>query len=794
MQTGYKDASLPAGERARDLLKRMTLDEKLAQLGSCWVYQIMDGKAFSPARARKLMAAGLGQVTRVGGGSSLAPAEAAAMANAIQRFLTTETRLGIPAMIHEESCSGFMTRGATCFPQTIGMACTFEPALVSEMGAVIAAQMRAVGVHQALAPLLDVTRDPRWGRTEETYGEDPHLVAAMGCAYVRGMQGKELANGVISTGKHFVGYGASEGGMNWAPSHITPRELREVYLAPFEAAVREAGLGSMMNGYHELDGVPCGCSRWLLTEVLRERWGFRGIVVSDYGAVRMLRDYHQIAGSLAQAGAMALRAGIDVELPNTDAYGAELAVALEAGLVRQDEIDLAVLRTLEMKFRLGVFERPFVDEGSAAAVFDAPAQRALARRAAAQTLVLLRNEGGLLPLEGRRRIAVIGPNADSARHMIGDYAYPCHIETLVEAKKNGDLLGMPLPDEISLEGTFVPIESMLQGMRAGAPTGTQVTYARGCDTLDPSTEGFAEAVAAARAADVAVLFVGDKAGLTPGCTTGESCDKAELTLPGVQQELVEAVCAAGRPVVVVLMTGRPYAVDWILSHVPAVLLAWLPGEEGAAAVADALFGRVNPGGKLAISMPRSAGQVPVYYSHKKSGGRSHWRGDYVDLPTSPLLPFGFGLSYTRFEYSSLAIGPAEVDGTGTVTISCAVRNVGPVVGDEVVQLYVRDPEASVTRPVKELKGFCRVRVEPGQSRTVTFRLRPAALAFYDASMELAIEPGAIEVMIGSSSEDIRLRGGFAITGERVVVAGGLGTGRDDGRGAPRVFFSESSAR
>lgn len=761
----YRDPGRSLAERVHDLMERMTLDEKLAQLGSAWVYELLNQGVFSHEKARSLMAQGIGQITRIGGATSVAPAESAQLANMIQRFLVEETRLGIPAMVHEESCSGYLARGATCFPQTIGVASTWEPALVESMGAAIREQMQAVGAHQALAPVLDVTRDPRWGRTEETFGEDPYLVASMGVAYVRGLQTGDVANGIIATGKHFLGYGASEGGMNWAPAHIPARELYEVYMAPFEAAIKHAGLASIMNAYHELDGVPCGGSRALLHDLLRGQLGFDGLVVADYFAVQMLHEYHHVAPTKAEAARLALDAGIDIELPGTDCYGAPLRAAVEAGEIDPALIDRALSRVLGMKFRLGLFENPFVTPERAAEVFDTPAQRTLAREIACKSIVLLKNSGELLPLpKDIGSIAVIGPNADNVRHQMGDYSYPAHIETLLELLEKPGQLPQTLPDRVELADIGVEMVGVLDAIKRSVSPQTQIHYAKGCDVLGDSCDGFEQALAAARASDVAVVVVGDKAGLTDSCSSGESRDRAELGLPGVQAQLVRAVAGTGTPVVVVLMNGRPLAIPDLLEHIPALLEVWLPGEEGGNAVADVLFGDANPAGRLPISVPRAVGQVPVYYNHKPSGGRSHWKGDYVELSTKPLFPFGYGLSYTSFDYTNLRFDRREIAPDGQVVISADISNTGSRAGDEVVQLYVHDPQASVTRPVKELKGFKRISLEPGETRTVSFTLAASQLAFYDIDMNYVVEPGTIEVMVGASSEDIRLRDTFTITG------------------------------
>ncbi|MBN1284522.1 MAG: glycoside hydrolase family 3 C-terminal domain-containing protein [Anaerolineae bacterium] len=779
-RTSFADATRSPAERVDDLLSQMTLDEKIAQLGSYWVYQLLDGTTFSAEKAGSLLQHGVGHITRLGGSSNLQPAELAILANTIQKFLIENTRLGIPAVIHEECCSGYMAHGATVFPQAIGVASTWDPELVEAMAGVIRAQMRSVGAHHALAPVLDVTRDPRWGRVEETFGEDPYLTARLGTAYIKGLQSDDLAHGIAATAKHFVGYGMSEGGLNWAPPHIGRREMREVYMFPFEAAVRDAKLASLMNAYHELDGVPCGSSKELLTDILRAEWGFDGTVVSDYFTINTLADYHHIARSKAEAARIALEAGLDMELPFTDCYGDPLRTAVRQGEIPEARIDVAVRRVLAQKFALGLFENPYVDAGAVA--FDTPEQRQLARQIAQKSIVLLKNAGGLLPLDRQiGALAVIGPNADSIRNLFGDYAYPAHIETLLELRDHDNVFNQPLPDNIQAAEDFIPAISVLAAIRAKLKPGARIHYAKGCEVLDHSTGGFAEAVEAARRAQVAILVVGDKAGLADDCTCGEARDRADLQLPGVQAQLVKAVYDTGTPVVLVLVNGRPASLGWIAETVPAILEAWLPSEEGANAIADVLFGDVNPGGKLPITFPRSVGQVPIFYGHRPSGGRSHWKVDYVETSVAPLYPFGYGLSYTRFMFGNLRIEPGAARAGEAVTVQVDVTNVGERCGDEVVQLYTHQEAPLVTRPVKELKAFKRVTVEPGQTQTVAFRIAVNQLGFYDRDNRFVVEPGTVEVMLGSSSQDIHCTGSFVIAGDKTDV------------GKEKVFFSDADS-
>ncbi|MEV4454864.1 glycoside hydrolase family 3 N-terminal domain-containing protein [Microbispora sp. NPDC049633] len=748
-----------------DLLARMTREEKLAQLGSVWAFSVLDGGRYSEERARTVLRHGLGHVTRVAGATNLKAVQVARVANAIQRFLVTRTRLGIPAIVHEEVCSGLMAREATIFPQAIGVASTWEPELNRRLADAVRAQMRAMGSHQGLSPVLDVVRDPRWGRTEETYGEDPYLVARMGVAFVRGLQGDSPAEGVIATAKHFVGYGASEGGLNWAPAHLPPRLLREVYLYPFEAAVREAGLQSVMAGYHELDGIPCHANHELLTDVLRREWGFTGTVVSDYFAVDDLHSYHHFAEDKRQAAATALGAGTDVELPATDAYADALAHALDAGQVSEGELNEAVARVLRHKFELGLFENPYVDESAVAVTVDAERHREVALETARRSLVLLKNEG-VLPLRpGAGTVALIGPNADSARHLLGDYSFAAHVESLLEARERKGLLGqtMTVPDDLEIEESTDGVPTVRDELTARL--GDRVRYAHGCDVIDASRDGFDEAVAAAAAADVAVLVLGDRSGLTTRATTGESRDRSSLELPGVQEDLVRAVVATGTPVVAVLVAGRPVGGDFLHEECAAVLMAWLPGQTGARAIAEVLLGEVNPSGKLPISYPRSVGQIPVFYGHKVSGGRSHWHGDYVDSPVSPRYPFGHGLGYAPFVVENVTLDRAEVTAGDSVTVEVTVANTGDRAGEEVVQLYIRDPQATVTRPVLELKSFARVCAGPGRRTAVRFRLPTGQLGFYDRNMDYTVETGHIEVHVGFSSDALALAGTFAITGD-----------------------------
>ncbi len=750
-------------QRVEDLLARMTLDEKLAQLGSCWMNELQTEGALDAEKMQRILHQGIGQITRPGGRSTLPPVELARTTNTLQRYLVENTRLGIPAILHEESCCGAMIRDGTMVPQPIGLASSFQPELAEAMAAVIRRQLRAVGVQQGLAPVLDLARDPRWGRTEETFGEDPTLVAHFGMAYVRGLQGGALTEGVMATGKHFIGHSASQGGLNCAPAHLGRHELYDLFLAPFQAVIEEANIATMMNAYPELDGEVVAASRRILTAWLREGLGFDGLIVSDYEAVLMLKTYHYVAENLQRAAVLALQAGIDVELPTTVCYGEPLRQALEQGQIDLETINGSVRRHLQKKFELGLFEHPYVDEGRVAGIFDDPENRLLARRLARQSLVLLKNDG-LLPLSrGIGTLAVIGPNAHSGRTFLGDYSYAAQRELAavqVEGAERAPVNTLTNP----------PITTVLEAVRALADPATRVVYAQGCDNLESDRSGIKEAVCLAQQADAVILVLGDRSGLLPHCTTGETRDCASLRLPGVQNDLAQAILDTGKPVAVILVNGRPYAIPELAAQAGAILEAWLPGIEGGMTIAETLFGDFNPGGKLPLTFPRSIGQTPITYNHKPSAMHSHWYGDYVDESVKPLYPFGHGLSYTTFTYERLTISPAQATVNGTVNISLEVWNSGTRRGDEVVQLYVHDPFASVPRPVKELKGYLRLTLEPGERRTVTFHLPVNQLAFYDHSLELMLEPGIIEILLGSSAEDIRLHGECEITGAgRMVV-------------------------
>lgn len=754
----YRDVRLPIAERVRDLLARMTDAEKVAQLQAVhWERTRLDDPttgAFSPSRARQVMPLGIGEVTRPG--DKHGPAAALALANAIQRFLVEETRLGIPALLHEEGLHGFVAEGATSFPQAIALAATFDPALVEEVFGVAARQMRARGVGQVLAPVLDVVRDPRWGRGEETYGEDPYLVSRMGVAAIVGFQGRRSssdapidATHVVATAKHLTGHGQPEGGRNTAPASLGPHALREVFLPPFEAAVRQAGVQSVMASYNEVDGVPSHANPWLLTQLLRGEWGFPGIVVSDYFGVAELARKHHVAPDLASAGRVALISGIDCELPEPEAFVSLLA-DLNAGRVARSAIDEAVARMLRTKFLLGLFEHATVDATTPEP--ERASDRTLARRAADEAIVLLKNEGGLLPVDAAKlrrfhTIAVIGPNADRCR--LGGYS-----------------------------GSPDHVVSVLDGIAARLGDRARVLHAQGCGLtegnrgwnddrveLAPPAQDearIAEALALARAADLVVLVLGQNEQLSREAWSPTHLgDRSSLDLVGAQTQLARAVLGTGRPTVVVLIHGGPLTIPELARTAPAILDGFYLGEETGNAVADVLFGEVSPAGRLPISIPRSVGSVPVNYDHKPSSDRA-----YLFEEPGPLWPFGHGLSYTRFAYDNLSVNPPRIAPDGRAHVAVTVTNVGKRAADEVVQLYVHDMVASVVRPVLELKGFRRIHLGPGQARRVELELGPDELGLWNAEMVRVVEPGTFAIMVGASSSDIRLRSKLEVVSGR----------------------------
>ncbi len=757
----YRETTLPIEKRVASLLKEMTLPEKIAQMGSCWFEELTTAGKFDDEKAKARLQPGIGQVTRVGGNSIQPPAEIARSANRVQKLLVEGTRLGIPAIVHEECCNGGMFLGATLFPQMIGLACSFKPELAHKMTDIIRQQCRALGSHQGLAPVLDIGRDPRWGRIEETFGEDPFLISQFGVEYIRGLQSDDLSKGVMATGKHFIGHSFSMGGLNCAPVSMGMRTLKETYLYPFEAAIRKANLATMMNSYPEIDGDVVAATPEYLTNLLRGELGFDGLIVSDYQAISMLKTYHSITEDLTEAAILSIRAGIEVELPTNETFNEALIAAIENGGLEMELVDRAVARHLTKKFELGLFEHPFVEETNFSDLMDGPDKREAAAEIARQSMVLLSNNG-VLPLSKElKTIAVVGPNADDSRCLQSDYSYTAMVELQLYQHPEGSVFANLDPNTLAVEKVKVP--SLLNALEKFLPT-TKFVYAKGADLNSDDVSNIPSAVKVAGEADAVILVLGERSGLAAECTCGETRDSADLALAKGQMELAKAIFATGKPVVVVLINGRPLAIGDLVEKADAILEAWVPGEEGGQAIAQTLFGQNNPGGKLCITFPRSVGQVPIFYNHKPSGSKSNWFINYVNESVKPLFAFGHGLSYTQFTYSDLAIKNPSVTVGESVQISLKVRNSGKVAGDEVVQLYLQDEIGSLPRPVKELKGFARVSLKPGEEKTIQFDVPVNLMAFYDRNLNLVLEAGKIKVYVGSSSEDIRLSGEFNISG------------------------------
>ncbi|MBB5444816.1 MULTISPECIES: glycoside hydrolase family 3 N-terminal domain-containing protein [unclassified Paraburkholderia] len=771
----YRNPAAAVEERVADLLARMTLDEKIAQLHAAWLKLSADGnhKARSIDFAQsanqitvdEILQHGLGQITRPLGTHTVDPKEGVRALNELQRKMVEDTRLGIPVMSHEECLVGLMIKDATLFPSPLNYAATWNPQLVGEVGTIIGEQARSIGCHQGLAPVLDVSRDPRWGRTEETLGEDPYLVGVLACHYVKGLQGEQ--RDLLATLKHFVGHSASEGGRNHAPVHVGPRELNDVFMLPFEMAVKLANAGSVMPAYHDVDGVPCHGDRALLHDTLREKWGFDGLVVADYAGVDLLFSHHAVARDSASAAALAFNSGLDVELPGHEC-AVHLKEALERNEISEATIDTAVSRVLRVKFQLGLFENPYVDpervDVKSATAGDTAYQVAL------ESAVLLRNQGDVLPLDahGSEKIAVIGPTADDPLALLAGYSFPVHL--INSGEQSIASIATPLRSLRALLGDERVIHAqgcdIIKERRAGAPVfpgdvSLDLTGDAHCDELiSKDTDGIAAALEAARQAGVALVFVGDLAGLFQSGTVGEGSDTDSLDLPGVQQALLQAVVDSGTPTVVVMTGGRPYNLGGLEDRIAAQIMAFAPGERGAEALADLLVGRANFSGRLPLSVPKSAGAVPYVYNHRlKSAGTP------IAYHFGCRYPFGFGLGYTQFRYGDLALAHSEVPiESGTIELSFTVDNIGARDGTEIVQIYVRDRHASVARPVRELKAFARVPLAAAASVRVRVKLPVDMLNFTDACGERIVEPGDFDLLVGSSSRDIHLSGTVAVAG------------------------------
>ena len=749
----YRNPELPAAKRVKDLLSRMTLEEKAAQMTCMWQQKaqtLLDAEGnfdLEKAKAAFKTGRGLGQVGRPsdsgGGKNARANAE---LTNAIQKFFAEHSRLGIPVMIHEECLHGHAAVDGTSFPQPIALGGTFDPELVEKLFTMTAAEARLRGTHQALTPVVDVAREPRWGRVEETYGEDPYLISRMGIAAVRGFQGDAKFGDkrrVIATLKHFVGHGQPESGMNCAPANVSMRVLRETFLYTFKEAIQKAGAISVMASYNEVDGVPSHASQWLLRDVLRKEWGFKGYVVGDYYAVWELgyrpgTHGHFVAKDKKESCALAVQAGVNIELPEPDCY-LHLVELVRKGALKEAQLDELVAPMLFWKFQMGLFEDPYVDPAEAERVVGCEEHAKLALRAARESITLLKNENNLLPLNLDRigTIAVIGPNAH--RNLLGGYS------------------GVPKYNV-----------TVLEGIRAKVGGRAKVLYSEGCkitrggswqqDEVVPSDpeedrKQIQQAVRVARQADAIVLAIGGNEQTSrEAWMLNHMGDRTSLDLIGRQEELVQAMLATGKPVIVLLFNGRPLSINYVSQHVPAIFECWYLGQETGNAVADALFGDFNPGGKLPITIPRSAGHLPAFYNYKPSARRGYLFDD-----VSPLFAFGYGLSYTTFAIQNVRLAKKRIGRDGSTEALAEVTNTGTREGSEVIQMYIRDLVSSVTRPVKELKGFKRIWLQPGETQTVALEITPESLAFYDIHMKYVVEPGEFEIMVGNSSGDCDLQ-------------------------------------
>jgi beta-glucosidase len=740
----YRDPSLPVEKRVSDLLRRMTLEEKVAQMESTWQNHQFDlgPDAFfvdaaghlDEARAREVLKGGLGQMSRPSEKKN--GAEMAEFTNRVQRIAIEGSRLGIPILFHEECLHGLAMKGATSYPQAIGLAATWDTKLVHSIFDAAALEARSRGAQECLMPVVDLARDPRWGRTEETYGEDPYLASQMGLAAVTGLQGDSSipdANHVYATLKHFAVHSQPESGTNIGPAVYSERTVREYFLPPFELAIRKGHVRSVMPSYNELDGIPNHSNTWLLRKILRDEMGFQGIVVSDYFAIEQMMSVHHIAATCEEAATYAILAGVDIELPFAKCYKT-LPALVRSGKVSESLVNEAVARILRAKFEIGLFEHPYVDVQKVQESAETPEHLALALRAAHETITLLKNENHVLPLDVSKlkRIAVIGPNAGEAH--LGGYA-----------------------------GTPSKTVSLLEGVKAKAAGKAEVVFAEGCritesnpiwesDRTLPANpqldkKRIEEALQVASGADAIIVAVGENEQTSREAWSDTHLgDRDSLDLLARQDELVSRLIATGRPVVVVLLHGRPNSINSIAAHAPAILDGWYLGEMGGAALADVIFGDYNPAGRLPITVPRSVGQLPDYYYVKPSSRRP-----YLFSDSTPLFPFGYGLSYTTFSYGAPRAEPAVIGASGSTRVSVDVTNTGKLEGDEVVQLYIRDDVSSVTRPLKELKGFDRIHLLPGEKKTVTFNIGPEELRFYDREMKRVVEPGTFDVLVGPNS-------------------------------------------
>ncbi|MCM3302916.1 glycoside hydrolase family 3 C-terminal domain-containing protein [Streptomyces pseudogriseolus] len=755
----WNDPSHPVSARVDALIGAMTLQEKIAQLYGVWVGASANGGEVAPHQhdmeeavdLDALLPSGLGQLTRPFGTAPVDPALGALSLLRTQTRITSANRFGIPAVAHEECLAGFAAWGATAYPVPLSWGATFDPDVIRRMAAAIGRDMRAVGVHQGLAPVLDVVRDLRWGRVEETIGEDPYLVGTIGTAYVQGLE----SAGIVATLKHFVGYSASRAGRNLAPTSVGPRERADVLLPPFEMAIREGGARSVMHAYTDIDGIPSAADEKLLTGLLRDTWGFDGTVVADYFGIAFLKTLHGIAGDFADAAGAALTAGVDIELPTVKTFGAPLADAVAEGRVPESLIDRALRRVLTQKADLGLLDPDWspvppafagadLDDPDAlrgTIDLDSPANRELAREIAEKAVVLLANDG-TLPLAAPRRIALVGPNAAEGTAVLGCYSFPQHV-------------GVQHPEiPVGIE-----LPSLGESLAAEFPD-AEITVARGTGVDDGDLSGIAEAVDTARDADIVVVALGDRAGLFGRGTSGEGCDAESLALPGAQQELLNALLDSGTPVVTVLLAGRPYALGRAVEDSAAIVQSFFPGVGGTRAIAGVLSGRTAPSGRLPVSVPRGPGSQPATYL----GARLAQASEVSNIDPTPAFGFGHGLTYTTFAWSGLTVDTEQASTDGEFTASLTVRNTGERSGTEVVQLYLHDPVASVVQPVQRLVGYTRLELAPGESRRVRVTVPADVASFTGRDGRRIVEPGELELRLSASSTDARLTTRVSLTG------------------------------
>lgn len=807
--TGYRDTTKSPAERARELLEELTLEEKMAQLTCIFPF----GDSFDDMEQQaKEMPYGTGQVSTLEMRRIHTLDEAAAWQRKMQETVMTQSPHHIPAIFHMEGLCGGFIQESTSFPSGIARGSGWDPKLEEKIARTVAEQEAACGITHILAPVLDISRDSRMGRQGETYGEDPALAAALGAAYTRGVQTTQ-ADGrkPESVAKHFLGFHNSQGGIHGSQSDTPPRLLEEIYGKPFQAAITESGLKGIMPCYNSIDGEPASVSHRLLTELLRERMGFDGLAVSDYGGISNAHEIQHIGETIAETGLLAMEAGMDMEMPKAAGYGEELKEMFRSGQADMELLDRTVLGVLEAKYRMGLFEHPFAADGEELhRIFDKTEGAELSLQSARESMILLKNNG-VLPLSGKiRKLAVIGPHADCARKFFGGYTHLCMMESVYAVKSSiagvedspvlpgGAVLpgGEPVEyvpgtqiqsDEAKLFDDILRLQkpecrSLLEELKLRMPD-TEILYAYGYPVAGADESGFEEAMKAVKEADAVILTLGGKHGTCSMATMGEGVDAANINLPECQDAFIRAAVAYRKPLIGVHFDGRPISSDTADRHLDAIVEAWSPAESGAQAVADVLMGAYNPGGKLPVSVAYNAGQIPVFYNHP-NGSAWHQQEsigfvNYVDLPHTPRYCFGHGLSYTRFAYTDLEISTTEVEPDGEVTIRCTVENAGERAGDEVVQLYLRDRFASMTRPVKELAGFCRIHIEPKEKIRVTFTVKADQTAFLDREMRWKVERGDIDVEIGSSSEDIHLTGEFRITQDQWI------------NGAERTFYAAS---